>query len=156
MVPFPPLLYHCPPWDSRYPPQLKFLFLDESMMSLLTLMYCITASLFFPRTGACECVHYLMQSPFESNHRKISLPSAAKGVWRFSKHAAAVISTSLSMIRSCGSTPWLDTASLSPPPPLGLSSIPCQSDFRRPSSFCASISTHTGIEVNHSPLFTFF
>ena len=77
-------------------------------------------------------------------------------MWRFSECAASIISPSIYMIRSCRSTLWLNTVSLPPPPPLRLSPIFCPSDFRRPSSFCAGISTHTGVEVNHSPLSTFF
>ena len=49
-----------------------------------TLMYQINASLLCPCTCACEHVQDLMQSPFESNSRQISLISAAKGMQRFS------------------------------------------------------------------------
>ena len=60
------------------------------------------------------------------------------------------------MIHSCGSTTLLNTAYRPPPLPLGLSPIPCPSDFRRPSYFGAGLSTHPGVGVNHSHLSTFF
>ena len=126
------------------------------MASLATLMYRINKSLLCPCTGACERVQYLTQSPFELNRRKISLPSTAKGVRRFSERAAPVMSPSLSMIRSCGSIPWLKIALHPPPLPLSLAPNPFPSDLRLPSSFCAGRSTHTGVEVNHSPLSIFF
>ena len=156
MGPCPPLLSQCPLWDPRSPPPSNFRFCDGSMTSLATLMYPITESLLCPRIGACERVQDLMQSPLERNRRQISLPSAAKGMRIFSKSTAPVISPSLSMIRSCRSTPWLNTVSIPPPPPLGLAPIPCPSDLRRPSSFCAGVSTYIGVEFNHSPLSTFF
>ena len=156
MGPCPLLLSQCILWDPQYPPPSNFCFCGGSMPSLATVMYLITESQLCPRTGACERVQNLMQSPFERKWIQISLSSDAKGMRRFSERAAPVISPSLSMIRSCGSTLWLNTASRSPPRPLGLAPIPCPSDFRRPSYFCVGLYTHTGVELNHSPLFTFF
>ena len=92
------------------------------MNSLATLMYRITKSLLSPCTGACERVKDLMQSPFERKWMQTSLPSTAKGMRRFFKRAASFISPSLSIIRSCGYTPWLNTASL--PHPRRLALIP--------------------------------
>ena len=77
----------------------------------------------------------LIQSPFESKCRQISLPPASKGIPRVYKCAATAISPSLSMICSCEYILWLDTASLPSPLPLGLATIPCQLDFRSPSLF---------------------
>ena len=118
------------------------------MNSLETLMYLITESLLCIHTCACERMQDLMQYPFERKQRHISLPSAVKGMQSFSERAAPVISPSLSMIYSFKSTPWLNTASLPPPPPIGLSPINCLSYLRRLSSFCAGLYTYTGVEVN--------
>ena len=126
------------------------------MTSLPTLICFITESLLCPRTGACDHVQDLMQSTFERKGRQISLPPAAKGVRRFSKCADAVIYPSLSMIRSCRSVPWLNIALRLPPLPLGLAPIPFLSNLLIPSSFCAGLSTHTGVEFNHSPLSAIF
>ena len=97
----------------------------------------------------------LTQSPFELKWKHIYLPSAAKGVWRFSERAATVMSPSLSMIRRCGLILCLNIALRPPPLPLGLAPNPFLSDFRRPYFFCASRSTHTGVGVIHSPISTF-
>ena len=48
------------------------------------------------------------------------------------------------LMRSCGSNPWLRAP------------FPVPSDLCRPSSRGAGLSTHTGMEVNHSPLSTLF
>ena len=126
------------------------------MASLATLMYIITNSQLCPRTGACERLQDMTQSPVERKWRQISLPSAAKGMRRFSRRAASIMSPSLSIILSCGSILWLNITSRPPPPPLGLGPIPRPSNFWSPSSFCAGRYTHTGVEVNHLPLYTFF
>ena len=126
------------------------------MATLATLMYRITNSRFCPHTGTCERVQDLTKSPFDMKWRHISLPSASKGMQRFSERADPVISPSLSMIHNCGSILRLKIALRLPPLPLGLSPKPFPSDFRRPSSFCAGHYTHTGDKVNHSPLYTFF
>ena len=154
--PCPPLLSQCPQWDPQSPPPSNFCFRDGSMASLETLMYLITESRLCPCTGACDRVQDLVQSPLERKRSYISVPSATKGMRKFFKRAAPDISPSLSMIQSCGSIPWLNIVSHPPPLSIGLSPIPCPSDFRRPSSFFAERSTHTGVEVNHSPLYTFF
>ena len=96
-----------------------------------------------------------MQYPFCRKHRKISVTSAAKGIWRFYERSNAVIPPSISVIRRCGSSTLLNTASLLPLPLLGLAPIPYSSDFRSPSSFCAVLSTINNVEVNHFPLSTF-
>ena len=126
------------------------------MASLDTLVYRITKSRLCPCTGACERMQDLTQSPFGIKRRQISLLSAAKGMRRFSKRAAPVMSPSLTMIRSCGSIQWLNIATRPPPLPIGLTTIPLLSTFRLLSSFCAGGSTHAGVKVNHSPLSTLF
>ena len=126
------------------------------MDSLATIMYHITESLLCPCTGACERVQDLTKSPFEMKRSQISLPSADKGMWRFSERVAHVKSPSLSMIFSYRSISWLKMVSCLPPPPLGLAPNPFPSDFWHPSSFCAVQYTHTGVKVNHSRLSTFF
>ena len=93
------------------------------------------------------------------NRRQISLPSAPKGRERFSGRAVIFMLPIFSIIRSCGSTPWLNIVPPPPPPPppaLCLAPNPFPSNFQRPSSFVAGRSTHTGVEVSHSPLSTFF
>ena len=75
------------------------------MASLATLMYHITESRLCPHTGSCERMQDLIHSPFEMKRRQISLPSADKGMRRFSERAAPVISLIISMIHSCGSIP---------------------------------------------------
>ena len=97
-----------------------------------------------------------MQSPSELNRRQIYLPSAPNGRRRFSECVAIVMLPIFSIIRSCGSTPWLKIVPPPPPPPLCLATNPFPSDFRSPFSFGAGRSTHTGVEVIHSPLSTFF
>ena len=126
------------------------------MVSLSTLMYRITKSRLCPRTGAYECIQDLTQSPFEINRMQISLQSYARGMRRFYERAVPVMSPSLSMISSCGSIPWLKIASRPPPPPILLAPKLFPSDFWRPSSFYAGLSTHTGVKVNHSHISTFF
>ena len=84
-----------------------------------------------------------------------SLPSTAMGQRRLYERAADVISPNLFIIHSCGSTPMLCTKSLPPPLQLILFLLPCLSDFRRPSSFSVGRSTHTGVFVIQSPLYTF-
>ena len=68
---FPPLLYQWPPWDPQYIPPLSFLLFYGSMTSLSTLMYFITESLLCPRTGTCERLQDLIQSPFDRKRRQI-------------------------------------------------------------------------------------
>ena len=126
------------------------------MASQATLMYLITKSRSCPCTCACERVQDMTQSPFERKWRQIYLPYATKEMRRFSERAAPVMSPSLSIIRSCGSIPWLNIASYLPPLPLGLAPIPFLSDFQHPYSFCAGQSNHTGVKFNHSHIFTFF
>ena len=126
------------------------------MASLPTLMYRISKSRLCPRIGAYECMQDLTQSQFEINWRQIYLQSYSRGMRRLYQCATLVMSTSLSMIRICGSIPWLKIASLPPPPPRVLAPKPFPSNFRRPSSFCAGLSTHTGVKVNFYHLSTFF
>ena len=96
-----------------------------------------TNSLVCPRRGACERVQDLSHSPFEMYRRQIYLPSAPMGRQRFSERATCFSMPKFSLIRSCGSTPWLRAPVLFP------------SDFRRPSSLGAGRCTHTGIDVIH-------
>ena len=79
-----------------------------------------------------------------------------QGERRFSERAAIAMLPRFFIIRSCGSTLWLNIVPPSPPLSTFLYPNPFLSDFRRPSSFGADLSTHTGIEVSHSPLSTFF
>ena len=116
----------------------------------------ITNSLVCPRRGARERVQDLLLSPFELNRRQISLPSAPTGRRRLSVLTACFMSPKFSLIRSCGSTPRFNTVPSPTPLPPCRAPILFPSDFRRPYSLGAGHSTHTGIEVSHSPLSTLF
>ena len=86
----------------------------------------------------------LSHYPFDIYQRQISLPPAPMGRRRFSERATCVNMPEFSLIRSCGSTPWLRAP------------VPFPSDFRRPSSLGAGRSTHTVIVIIHSRLYTLF
>ena len=70
--------------------------------------------------------------------------------------AAYIMLPTFLIIPSCRSTPWLKI--VTPPTPLLLCRAPkpFPSNFWRYSSFGAGRSTHTGVEVSHSPLSTLF
>ena len=70
--------------------------------------------------------------------------------------AATVMLPKFSIIRICGSTPWLKTVPSQTPRPPCHAPNPFPSDFRRLSSFGAGRSTHTGVEVSHYPISTLF
>ena len=105
-----------------------------------------------------EHLHTFMDTIHEISPKKRipSLPSAPNVRRRFSKCSANVIFPRFSIIRICGLIPWLNIVPPPPPPPLCLAPNPFPSDFRCPSSFYAGRSTHTGVEVIHFPLSTFF
>ena len=90
-----------------------------------------------------------MQPPFELKRRNIYLSSTPKGRRRFSKRAANVMFPIFSIVRRCGSIPWLKIVPPLTPPPLCLAPNPFLPNFRRPYSYCAGRSTHTGVKVSH-------
>ena len=94
-----------------------------------------------------------MAVPLRAKQRNIYLSSTPKGRRRLSERAAIFMLYILFIFCSCGSTPWLKIV---PPLPICLAPNPFLSDFRRPSSFGAGRSTHTGVKVRHSTLSTFF
>ena len=110
-------LSQCTLWDLWSPLLSNFRFRDGSMASGAILMFCISESWLYLRTGACKRVQDMTQSSFDMRRRQISLPLSANGMRRFSERDAPVMTPSLSMICRCGLILWLKIA-LCPPPPV--------------------------------------